>query len=102
MLELDVRTSGEVRGLLKKDGIRAEKFAYIFGDFLRVKIENTQDRIWLTSFWAEKKEFMTGMYELDASAETERMSSADLGGLQSLQGSLVAEQDARDGWCLGS
>ena len=29
ILEIDGRTSSEVRGLLKKDGIRVEDFAYI-------------------------------------------------------------------------
>ena len=43
VLEIDVGTSGEVRGLLKEDGIRTEDFAYIYGDFLRVKVGNMRD-----------------------------------------------------------
>ena len=38
MLEIDVGTSGEVRGLLEKDGIRTKDFAYVYSDFLGVKI----------------------------------------------------------------
>ena len=43
MLEIDVRTSGEVRGLLKEDRIGTEDLAYIYCDFLRVKMGDVQD-----------------------------------------------------------
>jgi hypothetical protein len=43
VLEIDVGTPGEVRGLLKEDGIRTEDFAYIYGDFLGVKIGDVRD-----------------------------------------------------------
>jgi hypothetical protein len=34
MLEIYIGTSGEVRGLLEEDGVRAEDLAYIDRDFL--------------------------------------------------------------------
>ena len=43
MPETDVGTSGEVRGLLKEDGIGTKDFAYIYSDFLGVKIWNARD-----------------------------------------------------------
>ena len=42
MLEIDVGTSGEVRGLLKEDGIGTKDFTYIYGDFLGVKIKDVR------------------------------------------------------------
>ena len=43
MLEIDVGTSGEVRGLLKEDRIGTKDFAYIYGDFLGVKIKDVRN-----------------------------------------------------------
>ena len=45
-----------------------------------------QETIWLTGLWAEKMEFMTGMYEFDASGETEKMSMRGSGWSRSLHG----------------
>ena len=43
MLEEDVRTSGEIRGSLKEDGIMTGDLACVYGDFLGVKIRNMRD-----------------------------------------------------------
>ena len=43
MLGVDVRTSGEIRGLLKEDGIMTKDLAHVYGDFLRVKMGNMRD-----------------------------------------------------------
>ena len=43
MLEIDVRTPGEVRGLLKEDGVGVDDFVYVYSDFLGVKIGNMRN-----------------------------------------------------------
>lgn len=63
MLEIDVGTPGEIRSLLKENGVGAEDLAHIYCDFLGEswKYAERQERNKFTSFWAEKMEFMTGM-----------------------------------------
>ena len=91
VLEIDVGTSGEVRGLLKKDRVGTEDFAYIYGDFLGVKmgdVRNSRKGIGLTSFWAEKMEFTTGVHEFDALGETGRMNMRGSGSFAKFSGGL--------------
>jgi len=44
MLEVDVRASRQMYGLLEEDGIWAEHFAYIYRDFLELNLENALRR----------------------------------------------------------
>lgn len=62
MLEVNVGTPREVRGLLEEDGIWAENLTHVYRNFLG---ESWVHEEWqwagLTSFWAEKIEFITGI-----------------------------------------
>jgi hypothetical protein len=73
-VKVDVGATSEMGGLLEKDGVWAKDLADVDRDFLEwsetVALEAEE---WLTSFWAEKTEFMIGMYEVARSGETERM-----------------------------
>lgn len=63
MFKVNVGTSCEVRGLLEEDGIGAENLAHIYRNFLDESWGYREEQAWvmLTSFWAEKIEFMIGM-----------------------------------------
>ena len=67
--DVDVCASRQMCRLLKEDVIRAEDFAHIYGDFLGARVGVNSDRntplVLLTSFCAEKMEFMMGMYVED-------------------------------------
>ena len=62
MLEVNVGTPCEVRGLLEEDGIGTENLTHIYRDFLGESWGYGGSKlVVLTSFWAEKIEFITGM-----------------------------------------